>query len=201
MTPEGHRGIACSTDETSRALEDLQFTLGAGPGPTAFDTGLACLVPDLGKDGGPAAGWPAFHNAALDLGVQAIFAFPLRLGAASLGVLSLYRTEAGALEGSSLASAVRLSNAAAVALLDLIVGVTANTQTSAYGSADGAVPDFYRAEIYQAAGVLMVQLDVTVEVAMMRLRSHAFATGRPAADVARDIVRHELRLEADSEPT
>ena len=129
MTPEGHRGVACSTDDTARALEDLQFTLGVGPGPTAFDTGLTCFVADMGQDGGP-GDWLVFRDAALELGVQAMFAFPLHLGAASLGVLTLYRTEAGALEGSQLARAVRLSSAAAVALLDLIVGIADGTEVS-----------------------------------------------------------------------
>src|SRR4051812_47213906 len=102
MTPGGHRGVACTPDETARALEDLQFTLGAGPGPTAFDTGTTCFVPDLGTDG-TRGDWVAFRAAALELGVQAIFAFPLHLGAASLGVLTLSRTEPGALNSGDLA--------------------------------------------------------------------------------------------------
>jgi ANTAR domain len=62
---------------------------------------------------------------------------------------------------------------------------------------DGA--EFYRAEIYQAAGAIMVQLGVSIEVATVRLRSHAFATGRPVDDVARDIVRHRLRVDANND--
>ena len=33
--------------------------------------------------------------------------------------------------------------------------------------------------------------------AMVRLRAHAFATGRSATDVARDILDRRLRLQAD----
>jgi hypothetical protein len=44
----------------------------------------------------------------------------------------------------------------------------------------------------------MVQLGVTIEEAMVRLRSHAYVTGRVTGDVARDIVNRKLRLEADS---
>ena len=200
MTPEGHRGVACSTDDRARALEDLQFTLGAGPGPTAFDTGLTCFVPDLETDG-VSGDWLAFRSAALDLGVRAIFAFPLRLGAASLGVLTLSSTDNAALDGSHLTRAMRLSNAAAAALLDLIVGVTTGTEVPASGSADTVAAEFYRSEIYQAAGMLMVQLGVSIDVAMVRLRSYAFANGQSTGDVARDIVSRKLNFDLDTELT
>ena len=48
--------------------------------------------------------------------------------------------------------------------------------------------------------MLMVQLGVTIDVAMVRLRSFAFANGRSTGDVARDIVRRKLRFDRDTEP-
>src|SRR5207247_946645 len=127
--------------------------------------------------------WPTFREAADGLGVRAVFAFPLHLGAASLGALTLYHFEIGPLDGPDLATAVRLSDAASLALLDLIVGISA-TEPSAARDAE-----YYRSEVYQAAGMVMEQLGVSIEVAMVRLRSHAFAAGRPTGEVARDIVR------------
>lgn len=52
----------------------------------------------------------------------------------------------------------------------------------------------YRAEIDQATGILMVQLDVGFEEAFIRLRAHAYARGTRISVVAADVVAHRLRL-------
>jgi GAF domain/ANTAR domain len=199
MTTGGHRGVVAATDDTARSLEDVQFTLGVGPGCDAFATGRAVLVPELGAPGSPEAGkWPPFRDAAARLGVRAVFSFPLHLGAASLGALTLYHVESGALSGPHLARAVRLSDAAAVAMLDMIAGLGPDT-VEHFAGEEVADAGFYRAEIYQAAGMLMVQLGVSIEVATVRLRTHAFTTGRPIGEVARDVVVRRLRLGADND--
>lgn len=199
MTTSGHRGVVFATDDTARRIEDDQFTTGDGPGVTAFEIGDAVLVPDLSLKGStddPA--WPVFRDTADGLGVRAIFAFPLRLGAASLGTLTLYHRTVCVLDGPNLATAVRLSDAASLALLDLLVGMTDGADVAEASAAAATDAEYYRSEIYQAAGMIMEQLGVGIEVAMVRLRSHAFATGRPTGDVARDIVGRRLRLEADN---
>ena len=48
---------------------------------------------------------------------------------------------------------------------------------------------FSRAQVYQAAGMVMAQLGVSIEEATVRLHAYAFANDRPLVDVARDIVR------------
>jgi hypothetical protein len=200
MTAEGHGGVVFATDDTARSLEDLQFTLGAGPGVDAFVTGAAQLMPDVGGEGGPAGGGPAFRVAAGGFGVRALLALPLRLGAASLGVLTLYRTEAGSLDGPDMAQAVRWANTAAPALLDLMVNLAAEGGfVEQDGSPVGPETEIFRTEIYQAAGMVMVQLGVSIEVAMVRLRARAFASGRATGDIARDVVRRKIFFEADTE--
>lgn len=49
--------------------------------------------------------------------------------------------------------------------------------------------------IHQAAGMMSVQLDVTVEQALVRLRAHAFRTGTPLAEIARRVVGLRLRFD------
>ena len=197
MTAGGHRGVVFATDGVARSLEDLQFTVGEGPGCEAFETGRAVLVADLGAS---AHGWSAFREASQKLSVRAVFAFPLHLGAASLGSLTAYRRESGELAGEDLARAVQLSDAAAVAVLDLIVGAApGGAGAGATGDLPGVAAEFHRAEVYQAAGMVMEQLGVSIEVATIRLRGHAFAAGRPIGDVARDVVRRKVRLQADNE--
>jgi len=127
-----------------------------------------------------------------------VFAFPLLLGAARLGVLLLYRGQPGALDPAQLARTLRLADGAFFALLDQLAGPT----TTVSGEVDREWQDtevvFHRAQVYQAAGMLTVQLGVTIEHAMVRLRGYAFARERPLADVAADIVGRSLRLEEDN---
>ena len=89
------RSTVCATDELSNRLEDLQDTLGEGPSVDALRSGESVLVADLTASDGR---WPGFTPAAFGEGVRAVFAFPLRMGAARVGTLSLYRNEAGPLD-------------------------------------------------------------------------------------------------------
>ena len=54
-----------------------------------------------------------------------------------------------------------------------------------------------QAEVSQATGMLVAQLEVEPAEALVRLRAHALATGRSATDVACDILDRRLRLQAD----
>ncbi|MDT5073082.1 MAG: hypothetical protein QOH82_2402 [Mycobacterium sp.] len=45
--------------------------------------------------------------------------------------------------------------------------------------------------------MLVAQLDISPSQALVRLRAHAYASGRSATEVARDIIEHRLRLDAD----
>jgi AmiR/NasT family two-component response regulator len=58
-----------------------------------------------------------------------------------------------------------------------------------------------RVEVYQATGMVMVQLGVGPAEALARLRAHAFAQGLTASQVAWSIVERELSLESDTERT
>jgi hypothetical protein len=49
--------------------------------------------------------------------------------------------------------------------------------------------------VQNAAGIVSVQLEVTVTDALIRLRAYAFSHDRLIDDVARDVVARRLRLE------
>ena len=52
-----------------------------------------------------------------------------------------------------------------------------------------------RLEVYQAQGMVMVDLGVSLTEAMALLRAHAFTLGQPLGDVAREVVAGRRRLE------
>ena len=73
--------------ELSARFDELQFTLGEGPGPDAVRTGSPVVEPDL--DRVRPERWPALLPAARDLGVHGVCCFPLGIGAIRVGVLTL----------------------------------------------------------------------------------------------------------------
>jgi hypothetical protein len=106
--------LAWGQDKASTELQDAQFTLGQGPGLEAAAAGTPVLVPDLAD---AASRWPGFVPAAEDLGVHAIFAFPLRIGAISVGMLTAHRAIPGPLADGQLTDALALADAVTVLLL------------------------------------------------------------------------------------
>jgi hypothetical protein len=60
---------------------------------------------------------------------------------------------------------------------------------------DEAIED--RAELFQAQGMVMVQLGISVGQAMARMRAYAYAENRRLGEVARDIVARQLRFDPD----
>jgi hypothetical protein len=167
-------------------LDGIEQVTGAGPGHEAFTLSQPVLIPDV--EVLDPKRWPGYAAAARDNDVRAVFAVPLQVGSVRLGSLRLYRDAAGPLGPDQLACAEDLAAAAVSLLLDTPV---------ASDTAQAALP--YRAEIFQAQGMVKVQLGVGLGEAMARLRAHAFAADRPLADVARDIVARRLVLDAQPE--
>jgi len=64
--------------------------------------------------------------------------------------------------------------------------------------ADGFPDDLgSRSQVYQAQGMAMVQLGVSLAEAMVRMRGHAFAHDRRLRDVAADIVARRFAFDPD----
>jgi hypothetical protein len=194
--PGGYRETVFATDDVVAAIEELHFTLGEGPGVEALRERDPVLVGDLSD--GSAERWPLFAAAALRVGACAVFAYPLQVGAGQLGILLMYLDRPGPLTPVQRAHAVRLAGAASFAVLDVMSGLAESAQAA---DADGWVVDreFHRSRVYQASGMVMAQLGVSIEEALVRLRAHAFAHGRPLGEVAEQIVARRLRLERDND--
>lgn len=191
VKPDRQEPIWVSDDEAGR-LQELQFSLGEGPCVEAVTERRPVLVPDLRAADGDR--WPVFAAAARRTSTRAIFALPLQAGAICVGVLDLYRRETGMLGPSELAGALRGADAALWSLLGL----------RSDDGHDGTGTDAWLAgaplrhtEVYQATGMVMVQLGVTPEVALSRLRAFAFVRDRAIDEVARDVVSRRLRFDEE----
>jgi hypothetical protein len=192
MTAQGPSSvIVAATDEAARRLEELQFSFGEGPCVDASRSGRPVLRPDLLA--GATNHWPGFAAAALTVGVRAIFAFPLQVGAIRIGVLDLYRNTPGRLTDAQLADALAFADVATLVLLHLQGGSVGDQVHPWLGGPLGG-----GAKVHQATGMISVQLGVSLADALLRLRAHAYADGRPVSDVAADVVDRRMRFD-DSE--
>lgn len=189
MSQKEAGALVHASDDGAARVEDLQFALGEGPCLEAFETGKTVIASSLLD--GPAERWPRFVAAAAEAGVRSVFAVPLQLGAIRMGVLYLTRDTPGTLTATQMADSFSLAEMATVALLE-----------QQAGAADGELsPTFglrwaHRAAVHQATGMLSVQLDIPLAMAIARLRSHAMSTDTTIYEVAEAIVARRLRIEA-----
>lgn len=174
-------GTVAASSPLFRHLEDIQFTLGEGPCVEASAARRPVLEEDMRRTG--RSRWPAYAASALEEGVNAAFAFPVHAGAARLGVLDVYRYQVGPLTPEALKDALCLARICLTTMLQLPAGAPVGDVSDGLGDAFPLSP-----EVYQAQGVVMVQLGVSLAEAMVRLRAHAYATGNPIGDVARDVL-------------
>ena len=191
MAQDGIREVAAASDSASQALEELQFTLGEGPCVDAFSSRRPVLEPDLAAGAG--GRWPGYTPAACALGVRAVFVFPLAIGAAQLGVMDVYRQNPGILSQRALEQALTFADVAVQTLLDAQDSVPGGPGAEGLGN----VLDSHYV-VYQAQGMTMIDLGVSLVDAMARMRAYAYARDRLLRDVARDIVSGRLRLDADA---
>lgn len=193
LLPEsGPAGVIVAAEGPGRRVAEIEFDVGEGPGMTAYALSRPVFVSDLA---GPVGDdWPGFRAAATEQGVAAVFAFPLHLGAIAFGTLELYAAQPGPL--------TRAQASLARALAEIGVDMLLDGQAS---SPAGGLPLGFdrvvarRAEVAQAQGMVMVDLDVSLGEAMARLRAHAFAQGLSLSDLARSVIDGYV-LPSDNRP-
>src|SRR6202034_4375082 len=117
MSGDLPHGSVCTTDAVSSLIEELQYTLGEGPCVDAFRQERPILEPDLIHPTTPR--WFGFAPPAIEAGAQAVFGFPLQVGAIRLGALNLYRDRPGRLTDEQHADGLVLGDIAASAILVL----------------------------------------------------------------------------------
>jgi hypothetical protein len=190
MTEAGARGIYAASDPLTEHMEELQFVLGEGPCWDAFTSRRPVLVPDLDRES--PARWPMYTPAARDGGIRAVFAFPLQMGAVRLGVLDVFRTRTGSLTRDELVDALAFAQVTMTALLEQ------HEDAAMKGFGDGLTEaGEHSAELFQAQGMVMVQLGVPIGDALVRMRAYAYAHGRRLDEVAHDVVARRLKFDRD----
>ncbi|MFC9970469.1 GAF and ANTAR domain-containing protein [Spirillospora sp. NPDC127200] len=183
--------------QLGRELLETEMTSGDGPCVEAMRTGAPVLAADLGQvECGRR--WPLFTATAHAGKVVAAFAFPLVTGTTRVGVLVACRDHPGPLTAAQHRDALICADATTTLLLNQTPDSRAGADDQTGGQAVSADWLALGAEVHQAAGMVSVQLDCTVDQALARLRAHAFAHGLPLPHVAREVVARTLRFTPDA---
>lgn len=181
-----------TSDSLAARLDELQFDLGEGPRWEAARTRRPVLLPyvrSMAHDR-----WPVFGKALADTDAQALFVFPLVVGALDIGVVELYRTTPGELGDSDLVAARALVDGAAWSLLRRVL-----VPESGNGSAElGLSPS--RREIHQATGMVLAQAGGTAADALLLLRGHAFAHGQTVRETSAEVLERRLDFTPPTTP-
>lgn len=197
----------CATTELAARLEDLQEVLGQGPGAAAYDTdtqiqveiGLTASGPEQARHSAPHEGaamvpasdvltdgserrWPQFEEQVrTDFGAVTVLAVPIHPDHEVLGVLTFYATPEHHTT-FEVDVAQFLADAVGVALL--------HESQSSVNETSG--PWASRAQVHQATGMVIAQLQIPSDDALALLRAHAFATSTSLLDVSAAVLRREI---------
>jgi hypothetical protein len=178
----------CTTHESIARFEELEFTLGEGPDVDAMASGEPS-DPDEFVGDADEAERRGPESATTGLGPSGVYSFPLSIGAARLGVLTLFTEAAAGLSATQHADALIAADA-------LVHVILAGQGRAPAGTVALAVRDVgsFRAEIHQASGMLSEQIGCTVADALVQLRAKAYALDKPIAELARDVIARRVRL-------
>lgn len=180
----------CVTGEYTAELEEWQATVGQGPAFEALYSGRPVLIDDLAA-ASSAGRWPLFSSEADRLGIKSTYSLPLTLGALHVGILDLCNRNPYVLDHEQLVDALIFADTALLLLIDSRSGIVSRPggdQSELLG------PPLWRAEVHQAAGMLSVQLGISVVEALVMLRTRAHHRGEQLTDVARMVVERRLQL-------
>jgi GAF domain-containing protein len=195
------RELAYATDDVAQKLDELQYTIGEGPCFDAYLDDHPQFYPQLDSVG-DAPRWPIFAADATDLGVRALFAFPIPDGRRPMGALELYRRDPGRLTDGQHDSASACATAIAARLQAnwescVVLAGSAERALEAVVTFDALSesPDaFTRTQVHIAAGMVAEQLGISAGEGVDRLRAHSYAHGRALSLLAADIIARRLTL-------
>jgi hypothetical protein len=184
----GRRMPLGASSEDASAAERLQFTTGEGPCMTAQETRqpVFAVEQDLVRR------WPVFADLLLGgTPFRAVVALPLRPALAGDGAIDLFFTRADEVTDLDVFDALAVGELVTSALSEAAVWST-------WSSDDG--PEWLhgpaprrRAAVWEAMGMLGIDLELTAPAAIALMRMHAYGSGRAVDDVAADLLAGRLR--------
>ncbi|MFJ8828302.1 ANTAR domain-containing protein [Streptomyces sp. NPDC102467] len=181
--PADGLAVVAATSPSIQALQQLAVASGQGPEPVCFQRGEPMLVTDLPAARGQ---WPQYAGEADGAGVGAVSSLPLphqgndRL----LGVMNLFYAWPGPIGEAQLMAAQTLADALALALGQRRKREAVRRENGQLRQALSS-----RVVIEQAKGALAARLEITLDEAFARLRTHARSRQQKLTALSAQIAR------------
>ena len=165
VSPAGDLRAMTWSNEAMRIVELFEQQAEEGPCLDCYRSGEAIVNHDLTAAGDR---WPNFAPVAVDAGLRAADAVPLRLRGTVIGALNLFRSEPSPLDADDVAIAQALADIATVAILQHRALTRAEAVNDQLNRALRS-----RVIIEQAMGMISEHLRIDVDEAFHLLRNHA----------------------------
>ena len=149
------------------------------------------VVQDVDLAAASAPRWMMYAPQAAAAGARAAFGFPVRIGAANFGALSLYRENPGHLSDAQTSDAYLMASVIARAVLSIQSGSPIGELAKELHGQSGL--DF---RVHQAAGMVAVQGSMSVKAALVLIRTHAFAEAMELSELAEKIITRATRFDS-----
>jgi GAF domain-containing protein len=179
---DGHLRIAAALSAEMEELEQAEVDNEDGPCHEAYRTGEPVVADDLDTSD-VADRWPRVVDRMREMGLKAVYAFPLRLRDDRIGALNLYRAAPGAFRDEDVRLAQAMADVATIGILQVRKLESAEQRA---GQLQHALDS--RVVIEQAKGIVSARRDVSVDEAFHAIRRHARSHGRNIHEVARSII-------------
>jgi hypothetical protein len=179
--------LVSASTEHARSLMTLELRGASGPATESMNSAIAVPCPDLGALSGQ---WPAVVSAALEFGLLAADALPMRLRDQTIGALTLYRRDTGALDDSATELASAIADIATIGLVHQRALHRKQVLTQQLQTALDS-----RVVIEQAKGRIAERLQVAIDEAFLTLRRYARNNNMKLTDAARGVADGTLDID------
>lgn len=173
-----------ATGEVARRLDERQFDLGEGPCWDAVNQAAPIAEVDFAANG--PARWPLLWAALRAETIGSIYAFPMTVGTVQIGAVDLYSHDPSSLSEMH----QRQAQAMAEVIGQHVVRGALATEADEKAPVD---TPFSRRIVHQATGLVLAQVDVDAEDAMLLIQTRAHASGTSMMDVAEQLIAGRLR--------
>lgn len=172
-----------ATTELARRMDEIQFDLREGPCWDAVSLRTSIFESDVRRHGPER--WPSLASALVRHEIGSLFAFPMTIGALSLGTVNMYAHAAVSLSAEQQHRAAMMAEVIGRRILRgaLVADPDQNAP---------ATTPFSRRLIHQATGFVLAQIGVSAEDAMLLIRTHAFTAGMTMMEVSDRILTGRL---------
>lgn len=172
--------LLAASSHTAASLELYQLQVGHGP---CLDAVAADEDVSVVGDRAMGARWPRLEPALLRSGYHAAHALPMRWRGRPFGALNLFLSTPHPLTADERTTARAFADVAAIT----IVHAGASPDLDAVARAVAAT-GAHRALVAQATGAARFLLDAQEDEAFSALQRHAYRSGVPLTDVAREVL-------------